>query len=211
MSNKPAKPAQQPGPDERRDLPIVKGFFAAHGLGAEHFTKAETRAGRTPDFRLLRDGKLFAYCEVKSPRDDFLGDQLDQAAPMQIVGGGRSDPTFNRLSGLIWKAVSQFDAVNPVRDVPNILFFVNHDDASSYNDLLETLTGEFFAEGGTRYPTMKHISEGRIKDAKYRIDAYVWYDVQEAKVEGWFFGEENPAHLTAICDIFKMDRSKIRR
>lgn len=209
MISKSVKASRQP--DESRDLPIVTRFFESHGLISERFTKAETRSGKTPDFRIRKDGKLVSYCEVKSPNDPWLDEKLDSAPAFQIVGGARPDPIFNRLSGLISKAVEQFDAVNPLREVPNILFFVNHDDASSYADLRETLTGEFFAESGARYATMKHVSEGRIKHAKYRVDAYIWYDVTAGKVEGWFFGEENPAHLEAICDMFRLDKSNIRR
>jgi hypothetical protein len=46
--------------------------------------------------------------------------------------------------------------------MPNILIFVNHDRASRHNDLRETLTGMFHAEGGERLETMTHMSEGRL-------------------------------------------------
>src|SRR6266850_954836 len=29
---------------------------------------------RTPDFKLVKDGKLQGYCEMKSPRDDWIFD-----------------------------------------------------------------------------------------------------------------------------------------
>ena len=63
---------------------------------------------------------LAGYCEVKSPRDDWLDEQLERAPPGMIVGGGRPDPTFNRIARNIVKAVKQFDAVNPDHSLSNV-------------------------------------------------------------------------------------------
>ena len=42
----------------------------------------------------------------------WINEKLKEAKPLEIVGGGRSDPTFNRLSSHIHNARKQFDAVN---------------------------------------------------------------------------------------------------
>lgn len=199
------------GPNERADLAIVKGILLSYGLSPQRFNKAEIRSGRTPDYRLLRGDDLVAYCEVKSPRDDWLDNQLESAAPGTIVGGLRNDPTFNRLARMIETAVSQFDAVNASRSVPNILFFVNHDDLSNYGDLRETLTGMFFAKSGSRDPTVKNVSEGKIKDAKFRIDAYVWFDRRTNRIQGWMLNESIREHVDSICGMFGLDKTKILR
>ncbi len=201
----------QRGPNEPADLAIVEEILRSHWLMPQRFTKAEMRAGKTPDYRVMRGDALAAFCEVKSPRDDWLDDQLDEAAPGQIVGGLRDDPVFNRLSRIIEKAASQFDAVNASREVPNILFLVNHDTTSDYGDLRETLTGMFFTEDGTRYPTVKHVSEGKIKEAKFRIDAYAWFDRKTSRLQGWMLSESMPEHVDAICSMFRLDKTKIVR
>jgi hypothetical protein len=54
---------------------------------------------------------------------------------LELAGGLRNDPTFNRIARHVEKTVRQFDAVNATRTLHNILVFVNHDKASSYNDL----------------------------------------------------------------------------
>ena len=142
-------------PDEDPDLTLVDELiFAPTGLKLERFSRAETLTGKTPDFKVFQAGQLVAYCEAKSPRDDWLDDQLEEARPLEVVGGLRHDPTFNRIARHVEKAANQFDAVNPARTLPNILVFVNHDKASSYNDLREVLTGMFHAEGGERFETM---------------------------------------------------------
>lgn len=100
-------------PDEAADLKLVEGLFAQHGLKLEPFKKTEIRAGKTPDRRILRGDQQIGFVEVKSPRDDWLDEQLEKATPGQIVGGLRDDPIFNRLARQIQKAAQQFDAVNP--------------------------------------------------------------------------------------------------
>lgn len=190
-------------PNEGPDLKLVEELlFAPCRLDLHRFTHAETVAGRTPDFRVTRDGQLVAYCEVKSPRDDWLDNLLSSAPPGQIVGGGRNDPTFNRVARHIEKAATQFDAVNSARAVPNILVFVNHADTGHYGDLVETVTGLFHAASGERYVTMAHISEGRLAAPKYRIDLYVWFDVRSRRVQGYLFNEAFPDNVRRVCELF---------
>lgn len=196
--------------DESGDCRLVAAYFEGHGLRLSRFSKNETRAGKTPDFRVMDDVRLFAYCEVKSPRDEWLDEQIDQAEPGEIVGRPRPDPIFNRLSTMVGKAAKQFNAVNPERSVPNILAIVNHDDASHPGDLLETLTGFFHADNGTRHPTMRHVSEGRLREAKDLIDLYVWINAQNGRVQGYLFSESVPAHVDALCAILGLDRDKIQ-
>jgi hypothetical protein len=198
-------------PDEDSDLALIEELmFAPRGLQLERFSQAETLAGKTPDFRVFQAGQLVAFCEAKSPRDDWLDDQLDNARPIELVGGLRNDPTFNRIARHVEKAASQFDAVNAARIVPNILVFVNHDKASSYNDLRETLTGMFHAAGGERFPTMTHISEGRLGAIKHRIDSYAWIDARTRRVQGYVFGEASYEHIKTLCGLFDLDESKIK-
>ena len=196
-------------PDEDPDLKLVEELiFAGTGLTFERFERAETR---TPDFRVRRGCALVAYCEVKSPRDDRLDEQLDGAAAFEIVGGARSDPTFNRIARHVAKAATQFEAVNADRAVPNILIFVNHADASGFADLHETLTGTFFAESGEQYKTLIHIAEGRIREARSKIDLYVWIDVKTRRAPGYLFNDANPKHVATICALLGIDKNAIER
>jgi hypothetical protein len=198
-------------PNEDPDLRLVEELlFTPRSLVLQRFTRTETLTGRTPDFRVFRTGELVAYCEVKSPRDDWLDNQLDDAPPLQLVGGLRPDPTFNRIARHIEKAATQLESVNSARLVPNILVFVNHDRASSFNDLRETLTGMFYSADGERFETMSHISEGRLREAKLRINLYVWIDERRRKIEGYFFNEAVPEHVSKVCELLGLDASKIK-
>ena len=192
------------------DLNVATAIFRSHGLTPKRFSKAEIRIGKTPDFRVMRGKNLVAFCEVKSPRDDWLDTQLEEATHVGIVGGHRRDPVFNRLSRIVEKATTQFDAVNASRDVPNILILINHDDMSYFGDLRETITGMFHSEYGSRHPTAMPISEGKIKELKTRIDAYFWYDFEARRLQLRMLNESSE-HYDAICSMFEIDKSKIVR
>jgi hypothetical protein len=196
--------------DEQPDLDLVSSYLAVHNLTAERFSAAETRAGKTPDFRVTQGGAVVAYCEVKSPNDPWLDTLLDNAPPDTIVGGVRSDPTFNRISRLLLKADEQFQAVNPTRDAINILAYVSHDDKSHYGDLLETLTGYFHADDGTRHPTMLHFAEGRLAKPKSRIDTFLWFDGEEGQMIGAVINQSDAARVQRLCNLLGFDLRKVR-
>ena len=106
--------------NEEKDLALVQELLAGPaGIMLERIEA--TSEGPRPDFRLVSWRGFAGFCEVKSPRDDWLDEQLEQAPPLTVVGGARSDPTFNRIARNIEKAVRQFDAVNPDHGVPNVL------------------------------------------------------------------------------------------
>jgi hypothetical protein len=150
-----------------------------------------------------------ALCEVKSPRDDWLDERLEQASAFEIVGSARNDPTFNRIARLVQKASSQFDAANGNHTIPNILVFVNHADAVGFNDLRETLTGYVETQTGERFRTMTRIAECRIGEARTKIDLYVWIDAKTGEVRGYSFNELNPSHVEALSDLLGIDPRKI--
>ena len=196
--------------NEELDLDLVSARLADRGLSAERFSQAETQAGKTPDFRVRREGMLVAYCEVKSPNDPWLDDLLEEAPAMTLMGGARPDPTFNRLSRLLMKADAQFAAINPTRAELNILAYVNHDNKSNRNDLYEILTGYFRAADGTRHPTMLYIAEGRIGEAKRRIDAFLWFEGKTGRITGAIINQGDSQRLQRTCTLLRIDPDKIR-
>ena len=126
------------------------------------------------------------------------------------MGGARSDPTFNRLARLLAKADTQFEAVNPARAELNILAYVNHDDSSHYGDLIETITGCFHAGDGTKHPTMMHIADGWIGEAKQRTDAFLWFESGTGRMIGAVINDTDPERLQRFCALLDIDPKKIR-
>lgn len=50
----------------------VKDFLSDYGLTSEKFSKEELGNGKTPDYRVYKDGELFGYCEVKNAQKRFM-------------------------------------------------------------------------------------------------------------------------------------------
>lgn len=199
--------------DEKQDLQFAKTFYESYGLTVEPFSKLEMKNSKTPDRKIFKDGNLISYCEVKSPqKDGWLDALLDEAPPDEIVGGARSDPVFNRISGHVKKAVEQFEAVNPDREVPNILLFINHDENSNFHDLKETLTGYFHSENGELHPTMMNVAEGRsIGERKHRVDLFIWINAEKSTGGPKYFFGSDQTHLDTLCEAFKIDPNTIKR
>lgn len=195
-------------PSEDDDLKLAeKLVFAPIGLSLQKIPRG---GGRTADLQVLQNGALVAYCELKSPRDEWLDKLLDLAKPCQIVGGGRDDPIFNKIRKHANKASQQFEAVNPTRAVPNILVFVNHDDISDFGDLRETFTGLFNAADGSRYATMPDMAAS-LNRAKSQIDLCVWIDVNTSKTRGYFFNQgATPHYLNQLCALLGVNPAAIQ-
>lgn len=189
--------------NEEHDLALVDELVAGPaGIVLERIEA--TAEGPRPDFRMLSWKGFAGFCEVKSPRDDWLDEQFEKTPPLTLVGGLRADPTFTRIARNIEKAVRQFDAVNPDHGVPNVLILVNHADASNYNDLYETVTGNARATSGEEYPFHKHTAD-RLGDKRGRIDLYLWVDDnrKRRRIGGFLWCNDNVGHTAALHTLLR--------
>ena len=195
-------------PSENDDLKLAEELvFAPIGLSLQ---KIPRWVSRTADLLVLQNGALVAYCELKSPRDEWLDKLLDLAKPWQIVGGGRDDPVFKKIRKHANKASQQFEAVNPTRAVPNILVFVNHDYISDFGDLRETFTGLFHAANGNRHATMPDMAAS-LKRAQSQIDVCVWIDAKTSKIQGYLFNQSaTPNYLNQLSSLLGVNPAAIR-
>ncbi|MGD0200916.1 MAG: hypothetical protein ABSD27_09225 [Bryobacteraceae bacterium] len=189
----------------------VSAYLTAQGLLVERFDKAAMRQGRTPDFRVLAGGRLAFYCEVKTAQEDeWLERQLRNAPPLTLVGGARSDPTYNRVSNQIHSAAGQFESVNPGCEYPNVLAIVNNDFEAGMPDLVAVLTGNAYTENGSVLPWYRNFSEGRIREEKIRIHLYLWFDEGESEPKK-FWMQSHAAHHSALCRHLGIDPAQIRQ
>lgn len=156
---------------------------------------------RTPDFRVRRKDELAFYCEVKHSQKDAWLDEL---------GGARPDPTYNRVANYVHSAAAQFAAVNPDERVPNVLAIVNEDNMASYGDLQSVITGNCYPAEGPPLPMFCNFSEGRIREERYRIHLYLWFDVDRSKPH-MLFSQSNPVLDTLLCDYFGVKREQIKQ
>lgn len=186
------------------DEATIAGILTARGLAPERFPDEEACEGKRPDFRIHHNGALIFYCEVKSVSEDrWLAEHVAAAPPGTIVGGGRPDPIFNRLTDDIHTAVKQFDAVNPDLTEPNVLAFVNHDRLCDLGDLLAILTGDLFAEDGSRHPIYRRFSHGRVRADVGRIHLFIWIE-RDGHVH-YLFSDNSPEYYRLLCGLFGRD------
>jgi hypothetical protein len=156
---------------------FAEDYLKKYVLRPERFGTHQMRRGKTPDFRVFKDEELALFCEAKHiEQDEWLDKQLKNALSAELVGGSRPDPIHNRLSTRIHDAAKQFNAVNPGHSYPNVLIFANSDRQCAVDDLRSVLTGNFHVRGGADEPIYKQYSEGRIREEKFTIDLFVWWD-----------------------------------
>jgi ribosomal protein L30 len=171
--------------DEAADKRLVRNLiFEPRRIKVEAIP--EDRNKKTPDFKLLKDGTLAAYCEVKSPTDGDLFDFPDDLATGEIRVEVGKDPALFNLANHITKAGKQFEAANPDREHPNILIIVNHARRKGPADLRLALEG-FPAPGGGRFLPLldddplasaekKWEVQKNVWEAAASIDLYIWVD-----------------------------------
>jgi len=197
-----------------KDEKLICEFLTSYRLEAKIFSKAETRKGKTPDFRVFH-GEIFQFfCEVKSiDQDLWLDKQLDAAPPGIVVGGLRNDPVYNRLTSDVHEAVKQFDAVNKDITHPNVLALVSHDKKCKINELINVLTGTELTNNGSALPIFQYYSEGRIQDEKKRIHLFLWIDnwVDSIDSKGFLFCDTNENHYQTLCSLFGKDPNSIKQ
>jgi hypothetical protein len=60
--------------DETADAALLAELAFAPKNVLDRYNEAELRAGKTPDFKLLKDGAVCGFCEMKSPGDDYISE-----------------------------------------------------------------------------------------------------------------------------------------
>jgi hypothetical protein len=147
------------------------------------------RGRKTPDRRVYRDRELLFLLEVK------------EVAADEWLGGERVDPRFNRLSADIHEAVKQFDSVNPDRQLPNVLAFVNRDSRCDSQDLLGVLTGHAVTADGKKLALYGKYALGRIRQERLRVDTYLW--LEESGTFQVFLNDADTRHASRLRSEFK--------
>lgn len=193
--------------NENVDFEMVKKLvFGKHKVFPNRFKQKEMDGKKTPDFKLMKDGQLRGYCEVKSPDDKWVFDFPSDLKPDELRAEVRPDPAAPNLALHIEKAAQQFDSVNPDHALPNILAFVNHARLRGPFDLRHVLEGIQETDG--RRGFLIHDKEEkevpgewqkRVWKAAKSIDLYVWIDAHKGT---WVYRQPLGAkRLAEACDL----------
>lgn len=197
-----------PGPEkpkEADDKRLVRNLiFEPRRIKAEDIPEKPREEEKTPDFKLLKDGKLCAYCEVKSPTDGDAFDFPKDLLPGEIRVEVKKDPALFNLANHIAKVAKQFEAANPDRTHANILVFVNHAKRKGPNDLRLALEGLRLSDGQRLFPLVNEDDKWEVQrgvwDAARSIDLYVWVDPYKRTWEA--FQPKGAARLKEACELF---------
>ena len=179
ITHDPAAPKPAPEPrvyDEAADAALMRKLaFDSNGIELEPYTEAELKTGKTPDFKLHKDGKLCGYCEMKSPRDDYVLEK-PESGEMAIR---KNLPFHRKLGNHIRHAGQQFDAVNPEHNVPNIMVFVSHAPDIERRDLHLTIAGMSAPELGKSIFMLSRKAQEQVLGAARKIDLFLWIDAEK--------------------------------
>ncbi len=170
--------ASRAGPNEAADVSQVQELvFRPREIELRRLSKEEKKE-KNPDFKLFKESKLCGYCELKSPRDDWIFESPAKGEAGQSVPEIRPSPTSNNIARQIKSAAEQFDAVNPNHELPNVLVLVNHAVGRTRSDLHITLAG-IPVPGGPDQFTLKLDHQKEVWAAARRIDLFIWVDPQK--------------------------------
>lgn len=184
INNDPAAPKRPPyvppKHDEAADIALVQKLaFDGKGITLESYHDAVLKRGKSPDFKLFKNGELVGFCEVKSPRDDFV---FERPAPGKFKIR-ENLPFYRKLGSHIKHAALQFDAVNPDHDRPNILAFVSHTPDIARRDLHATIAGLPAPEPGKRVFMLGRKMQEQVLDAARKVDLILWIDAETGTLQ----------------------------
>jgi large subunit ribosomal protein L30 len=182
INHDPSAPKPAPAArlyDEAADTALLtKLAFAGQGVSTENYSESERNQGKRPDFKLLKDGKLTAFCEMKSPRDDFIFEE----PPSGESAVRKNLPFHRKLGAHICDAAVQLESVNPDHTLPNIVAFVNHAPDIARRDVHATVAG-LPAGDGKRVFMLSQKFQEKVLEAARKIDLFLWLDAETGRLQ----------------------------
>jgi large subunit ribosomal protein L30 len=188
-------------PNEAADVKLAQDLLRLPpNVAWQRFLKKEKNKP-TPDFKILKDGVLAGYCEVKSPRDDRAFEPQNPK-PGEIFMKKRMNPAAKNLERQISDAVEQFDSVNPDHALPNVLIIANHAIGRDPANLQMLIEGVPMPDG-SKVPMLPGGRQREVRQKARRIDLIVWIDV--ANQTCVCIRPIGASHLADACDLFGID------
>jgi len=191
------------GIDEAADIKLMRELvFDRRKIDLGRFSQKQMR-GKTPDFKLFKDLTLRGYCELKSPRDNWIFNFPSDLKPGEHRVQLRTDPTARNLAEHVIEAAKQFDTVNPDHALPNMMILVSHARRRGPADLHMALTG-IQVPGGHPLFLLVDKEKGWEKqkelwDAARSIDLFFWIDAHKRTCQ--HICPIGALRLTEACDL----------
>ncbi len=126
----------------------VAALWRVHGLEPDALEGPAQRFSRLPDFRLMRDGVPWAYCEVKTLwRHCWTVNILHEDRPVEERRDTSSKPVDERIIGDLITASRQLQAGNSSHKLLNFVVLVNRDPEASPALLTQVLVRPIIRSG----------------------------------------------------------------
>jgi hypothetical protein len=178
------------------DIQLLRDLiFDANGIVLEFYDAAALNRGKTPDFKLLKDGALVGYCELKSPCDD----EALEDPPAGGMAVRRNLPFYRKLGNQVRGASQQIDAENPKHDKPNVMAFVSHTPEIERRDLIATIAGLPTSDGKTLF-MLGRKKQRQVCEAARKIDLFLWIDATARTCQHLTAADEK--HRAAALGLF---------
>jgi large subunit ribosomal protein L30 len=162
--------------DEAADAALLRALaFDQQAIVPEPYSDADRRRGKTPDFKLMKNDRLCAYCEMKSPRDDYVFEMPPNGGPALR----KNVPFYRKLGRHVRDAAQQVEAVNPGHNVPNIVAFVSHCPDIERRDLIATIAGLQLPGSNRRVFLLGRKLQEQVIAAASTIDLFLWVDAKK--------------------------------
>jgi large subunit ribosomal protein L30 len=171
----PKPPREKEVHDEAADAALLRELaFDPRAIVPEPYPDADRKRGKTPDFKLMKDARLSAYCEMKSPRDDYIFEMPPDGGPAIR----KNVPFYRKLGRHVRDAAQQLEAVNPDRKLPNIVAFVSHCPDIERRDLIATIAGLPVPDSNRRVPLLGRKLQEQVIEAARKVDLFLWVDAK---------------------------------
>jgi large subunit ribosomal protein L30 len=175
INHEPSAPKSTPpaaAPDEAADIQLIRNLiFDANGITLETYDRDARNRGKTPDFKLVKNGQLIGYCELKS-LFDF---EVIEDPPEGGMAVRKNLPFYRKLGQHIRGASQQLDAENPSHGKPNVLVFVTHTAEIERKDLIATIAGLPMPDGKALFMLGKKMQR-QVCAAARKVDLFLWID-----------------------------------
>ncbi len=172
--------------DEKR----AAEFWQSKGIAVESLENERERYSSLPDFRLLRNGQPWAYCEVKTIwKHSWAIRVLHQERPITERSEVTEKPVEERIGADLVTALRQLRAGNPEHSLLNIVMLINKDPEVSH----ELVTRRLSRQGAISAKGLAAKREARLEEElrefHHESDLCIWVNGMDETgfmVEGYF-------------------------
>jgi hypothetical protein len=159
--------------EQPEDEDKVAKFWQSCGIEVEHLETERDLFSGMPDFRLFRDGRPFAYCEVKTIwRHTRSIRILHDEKPIDERVEVSAAPVEERLTGDLVSAVRQLQYQNADHKLFNLVVLVNRDENANPEMVAALLSSVEGLESAALPPGARR-KEG-LQEFRREIDLCLW-------------------------------------